>query len=125
MKSITSILSMTLLATFLLVSCSKDTDPADTDIFTGTFKGEIGYTDGETNISQENGSVFVTKVGSRYDFRFSDNIPDLTGVEFEQKDDNTMVNIGASGTGVITINKDNLNIAFSRDGQTWSADCTR
>jgi hypothetical protein len=67
----------------------------------------------------------VTKVGTRYDFRFSDGIPDLTGVEFEKKDDNTMVSVGSSGTGLITINKDKLVIGFTRDNKAWTADCTR
>ena len=125
MKSILSIIGVVLLTTFLFVSCSKDTDPADTDIFAGTFRGKIGYTDAEKNISQDNGSVFVTKVGTRYDFRFSDGIPDLKGVEFERKDDNTMVSIGSSGTGLITINKDHLVIGYTKDNSTWTADCNR
>ncbi|RFS19269.1 hypothetical protein DVR12_23840 [Chitinophaga silvatica] len=125
MKSILSIIGAVLLATVLFVACSKDKDPADTDIFAGTFKGKIGYLDAEKNISQDNGSVFVTKIGTRYDFRFSDGIPDLTGVEFEKKDDNTMISIGSSGTGLITINKDKLVIGFTRDKKTWTADCNR
>lgn len=125
MKSMFRILGVTLLAAFLFASCSKDTDPADTDIFAGTFRGKIGYTDSEKNITQDNGSVFVTKIGTRYDFKFSDGVPALTGIEFERKDDNTMVNVGASGTGLITINKDKLTIGYSKDGRSWSADCTR
>ncbi|GEP92662.1 hypothetical protein SAMN05660909_04607 [Chitinophaga terrae (ex Kim and Jung 2007)] len=125
MKMFMSFMGALLLSTLLFTSCSKDKDPADTDIFAGTFKGKIGYTDSDQNISKDNGSVFVTKVGTRYDFRFSDGIPDLTGVEFEKKDDNTMVSIGSSGTGLITINKDRLVIGFTRDNKAWSADCTR
>lgn len=125
MKSMLKVVSLLLLAVLLFASCSKSTDPADVDIFAGTFKGKISYRDGDKNITQDNGSVFVTKVGTRYDFRFSDGIPDLTGVEFEKKDDNTMVNIGSSGTGVITINKDKLVIGFTRNNQVWGADCTR
>ncbi|HWV65660.1 hypothetical protein [Chitinophaga sp.] len=125
MKSILSVIGVLLLSVVLFTSCSKDTDPADVDVFAGTFKGKIGYVDDEKNISQDNGSVFVTKVGTRYDFRFSDGIPDLTGVEFEKKDDNTMVSIGSSGTGLITINKDKLVIGFARNGRSWTADCGR
>ncbi|MCK7554139.1 hypothetical protein MKQ70_03590 [Chitinophaga sedimenti] len=125
MKSILSVIGALLLTVFIFSSCSKDKDPADTDIFAGTFRGKTGYTDADKNISQDNGSVFVTKVGRNYNFRFADGIPDLTGVEFQNSDDNTMVNIGSSGTGVITINKDKLQIAFTRDGKSWSADCTR
>ncbi|RPD39364.1 hypothetical protein [Chitinophaga barathri] len=125
MRSMLKIVGVLLLSAFLISSCSKDTDPADVDVFAGTFRGKIGYTDAEKNISQDNGSVFVTKVGSRYDFRFSDGIPDITNVEFSKKDANTMVSVGGSGTGLITINKDKLVIGFSRDGRNWSADCGR
>lgn len=125
MKAILSISGLLLLATVFFTSCSKDTDPADRDIFAGTFRGKIGYTDSEKNITQDNGSVFVTKVGGRYDFRFSDGIPDLTNIEFEKKDANTMVSTGSSGTGLITINKDKLVIGFTRDGRSWTADCGR
>lgn len=125
MKSILSVIGVLLLSVVLFTACSKDTAPADVDVFAGTFKGKIGYVDDEKNISQDNGSVFVTKVGTRYDFRFSDGIPDLTGVEFEKKDDNTMVSIGSSGTGLITINKDKLVIGFARNGRSWTADCGR
>lgn len=119
------LLGVLLFAAFVVTACSKDTDPADVDVFAGTFRGKIGYTDAEKNISQDNGSVFVTKVGAKYNFRFSDGIPDLTGVEFQQKDDNTLVSVGSDGTGLITINKDKLVIGFSRNGRNWSADCGR
>lgn len=125
MKSMLKIVGVLLFTVFLMSSCSKDTDPADVDVFAGTFRGKIGYTDAEKNITQDNGSVFVTKVGSRYDFRFSDGIPDLTGVEFSKKDDNTLVSTGSSGTGLITINKDKLVIGFAKDNRAWSADCGR
>lgn len=125
MKSMLKIVGVLLLSVFLLSACSKNTDPADVDVFAGTFRGKITYVDAEKNISQDNGSVFVTKVGTRYDFRFSDGIPDITGVQFERKDDNTMTSIGSSGTGLITINKDKLVITFARDGRNWTADCGR
>ncbi|NIG54432.1 hypothetical protein [Chitinophaga sp. Cy-1792] len=125
MRSLLKICCAVLLTAFVIASCSKSTDPADVDIFAGTFKGSVAYTDSGTNIQQDNGSVFVTKVGTQYNFKFSDNIPALTGVEFEKKDDNTMVNIGANGTGLITINKDKLVIGFTRDGKTWTANCNR
>lgn len=125
MKSMLKLFGVLLFAAFVVSACSKDTDPADVDVFAGTFRGSIGYTDDEKNISQDNGSVFVTKVGTKYNFRFSDGIPDLTGVEFQQKDDNTLVSVGSDGTGLITINKDKLVIGFSRNSRNWSADCTR
>lgn len=125
MKSMLRIMGVMLFTAFLFAACSKDTDPADTEIFAGTFRGKVGYKDAEKDISQANGSVFVTKVGSRYDFKFSDAIPALTGIEFQKKDDNTLVSMGASGTGLITINKDKLVIGFTKDNRTWTADCGR
>ncbi|NLR58300.1 hypothetical protein HGH93_09335 [Chitinophaga polysaccharea] len=125
MKSMLKIVGILLLAAIAFASCSKNTDPADTDIFAGTFRGKVGYIDNEKNISQANGSVFVTKVDTRYDFRFSDGIPDLTGVQFERKDANTLTSVGSDGTGLITINKDKLVIGFTRNGRTWTADCNR
>ncbi|TWF41712.1 hypothetical protein FHW36_103516 [Chitinophaga polysaccharea] len=125
MKSMLKIIGILLLAVIVFASCSKNTDPADTDIFAGTFRGKIGYIDNEKNISQANGSVFVTKIDTRYDFRFSDGIPDLTGVQFEKKDANTLTSVGSDGTGLITINKDKLVIGFTRNGRTWTADCNR
>ncbi|NLR82422.1 hypothetical protein [Chitinophaga eiseniae] len=125
MKSMLKIVGILLLAAIVFASCSKNTDPADTDIFAGTFRGKIGYIDNEKNISQANGSVFVTKIDTRYDFRFSDGIPDLTGVQFEKKDANTLTSVGSDGTGLITINKDKLVIGFTRNGRTWTADCNR
>ncbi|WP_126245300.1 hypothetical protein [Chitinophaga rhizosphaerae] len=125
MKLMLKSIAVLLLAGFIFSSCSKDTDPADVDVFAGTFRGNISYKDSEKDITQANGSVFVTKVGSRYDFRFSDGIPDLTGVQFEKKDANTMVSVGSDGTGIITITKDRLNIGFTRAGRAWTADCGR
>ncbi|MRG47300.1 hypothetical protein GFS24_19415 [Chitinophaga sp. SYP-B3965] len=125
MKFMLKIVGVLLLSALVFSACSKDTDPADVDVFAGTFRGKIGYIDAEKNISQDNGSIFVTKVGTRYNFRFSDGIPDLTGVDFERKDDNTLTSIGSDGTGLITINKDRLVITFARSGRNWSADCGR
>lgn len=125
MKFMLKIVGVLLLSALVFSACSKDTDPADVDVFAGTFRGKIGYVDAEKTINQDNGSVFVTKVGTRYNFRFSDGIPDLTGVDFEKKDDNTLTSIGSDGTGLITINKDRLVITFARSGRSWSADCGR
>ena len=69
MKSMLKLFGVLLFAAFVVSGCSKDTDPADVDVFAGTFRGSIGYTDDEKNISQDNGSVFVTKVGTKYNVR--------------------------------------------------------
>ena len=44
------------------VSCSKNDDPADNDLFVGTYKGHISYTDADGKKSADNGSVTVVKL---------------------------------------------------------------
>lgn len=108
-----------------LASCSKDTDPADTDVFLGTYKGNIAYVKGlSESKSNANGSIIVSKVGATYSFVFSDGIPPLTGVKFEQKDDNTYVSVGDGLTG-ITITASTLNMLVSKDGATWTVSAKR
>jgi hypothetical protein len=101
-----------------LTSCSRDDDPADNDFFAGTYNGSISYNDGTTSISKDNGSVFVTKIasGTKYNFRFSDGIPDL---------DNILVMVGSSATSYIRIDNKDLKILYSKDGKTWTANAVR
>ena len=66
------------------VSCSKNDDPADNDLFVGTYKGHISYTDADGKKSANDGSVTVVKAGGEYYFRFSDGMPDLKGVRFKK-----------------------------------------
>lgn len=108
-------------------SCRNDDDPADNDFFAGTYNGSISYNDGSTNISKDNGSVFVTKIasGTKYNFKFSDDIPDLNGVTFEKQGDNTLVMVGSTATTYIRIDNNDLKILYSVDGKTWTANCTR
>lgn len=110
-----------------LTSCSRDDDPADNDFFAGTYNGSISYNDGTTSISKDNGSVFVTKIasGTKYNFRFSDGIPDLNGVEFEKTGDNNLVMVGSSATSYIRIDNKDLKILYSKDGKTWTANAVR
>lgn len=116
------------LATVLMigvVSCSKDTDPADVDFFVGTYKGNISYLKiGGDKKSIADGKVIVSKVGDTYHFAFSDEIPAITGVKFEKKDDNSYVSIGSGLTG-ITIKADKLTMLVAKDGATWTANCSR
>ncbi len=109
-----------------LASCSSDTDPADVDVFLGTYKGQIGYVNVSPakNISANDGQVIVKKVGSSYSFYFNNDIPDLTGIKFEKKDDNTYVSIGTGLTG-ITISASKLNMLVVKGTETWTANCTR
>ncbi len=110
-----------------LSSCSRDDDPADNDFFAGTYNGSISYNDGTTSISKDNGSVFVTKIasGTKYNFRFSDGIPDLNGVEFEKTGDNTLVMVGSSATSYIRIDYKDLKILYTANGKTWTANAVR
>lgn len=109
------------------VSCSRDDDPADNDFFAGTYRGAISYNGGGTSISKDNGSVFVTKIASstKYNFAFSDGIPDLNGIEFQKSGDNTMISVGNTANSYIKIDKNELRILFSKDGKTWTANATR
>lgn len=124
MKKTVQIFSMLLIALTVMVSCKKDTDPADKDFFVGTYKGTVSYRNGETTINSSDGKVTVSKVGETYNFYFGSNIPDITGVKFEKTGDNSYVSIGSGLTG-ISIDASNLKILVVKDGQTWTANCTR
>ena len=125
MKNVLKIFGIFCLA-FLAFSCSKDDDPADNNIFVGTYNGSISYS-GDESISSDDGAVTVVKTGSNYYFRFSNGIPDLTGVEFEETDDNTLVNVDfEDGIQYIRITASTLEMLYTKEGdETWTADCTR
>ncbi len=127
-------ITMKLATVFLLVvsfltlsSCRKDDDPVDNDFFAGTYRGNISYNDGTTTISKDNGSVFVTKIasGTKYNFSFSDGIPDLNGIEFKKEGDHVLVMIGGTATSYIRIDENTLKILYTSDGKTWTANCSR
>ncbi len=125
MKNVIKILGVVCVA-FLTFSCSKDDDPADNDIFVGTYEGAIGYSHDGDVISTDDGKVTVAKTGDNYYFRFSDGIPDLTGVEFEESDDNVLLNIDfEDGVRYIRITASSLNILYTKNGRTWTANCSR
>lgn len=108
-------------------SCSKDDDPSDNDLFIGKYEGTIGFDDLDNNdndVASARGTVTVTKLGDTYNFAFGNGIPNLNGVDFEQKG-NVLVNIGTAGTGVIRIDAGKLTIAYTKDGKAWTADCER
>ncbi len=130
MKNVIKILGVFMLVMFTAISftsCSDDDDPADNDFFAGTYRGSISYNDGSTTNSTDNGEVFVTKIASntKYNFRFSNSIPDLNGVEFEKQGDNTLVSVGSSATSYIRIDNNELKILYAKDGKIWTANCTR
>lgn len=127
MKNIFKIIGILLLAVVFTVSCSRDDDPADNDFFAGTYKGEVSYKDSSSDISTTDGSVFVTKIGnsSKYNFAFSNSIPDLNDIEFTKTGSNTMVNVGNNANAYITINNSDLDILYIKDGKRWYANCKR
>jgi len=131
MKKAIKILGVMTLLVFTALSfssCSKDDDPVNNEFFAGTYKGSVSYKDGSsTNISTDNGSVFVTKIasGTKYNFSFSNSIPDLNGIEFNQEGDHTLVMIGSTATSYIRIDNNVLKILYIKDGKTWTANCTR
>lgn len=113
--------------TLAVVSCSKDDDPADNDLFVGTYEGSVSYLEDGSNISSDDSSVTVVKAGNNYNFNFNESgIPMLSGVEFKEDGDNTLINVDfEEGLHVIRITASSLNILYSKDGQTWTANCTR
>ncbi len=126
MKKTIQYLGVILFATLIFAACSKDTDPADTDVFVGTYNGRISYNaSGDANdVAATNGTVRVVKVGNNYNFLFSNGIPDLTGVQFE-KNENTLISVGSTESNYIRVTANSLKILFLKDGSVWTADCTR
>ncbi len=108
------------------VSCSKNDDPADNDLFVGTYKGDISYTDADGTKNAKNGSVTVVKAGGEYYFRFSDGIPDLKGVRFKKDGDHTLVNIDLKeGLHFVRIDASSLTILYTKDKKVWTANAKR
>ncbi len=124
MKTYFKILLTLLIVPLVFTACSKDDDPADNDLFVGTYNGTISYISSDKNISTSTGKVTVVKVGNNYKFAFSDGIPDLNGVEFK-KDANEAVSIGNDVSKLIKITANDLNIAYTKDGAVWTANCER
>jgi len=115
------------LVAFSSISCSKNDDPADNDLFVGTYKGSISYSNGEKKESFDNGSVTVVKTGNDYYFRFSNGIEDLKGVSFKKEGDNRLVNIDLKeGVQYIKIDASSLTMFYTnKDGKTWTANAKR
>ena len=107
----------------MLASCSKDDDPKDNDIFVGTYKGKVSYTSSEKNISKDDGRVTVVKLGDKYTFDFSDDIPSIKNKEIK-KGENSYTLDWDEGS-IITIDEKKLTINMLRDGEIWTANCSR
>jgi hypothetical protein len=125
MKNLMRITGALLIAMVIFtVGCSKDDDPADNDFFVGTYNGTITFKNGDQTITDSDGRVTVVKVGDSYSFDFGSNIPNITGVKFQKKDDNTYISVGDGITG-ITVTASTLKMLVSNNSGTWTADCTR
>lgn len=113
----------------LVTACSSSTSPADKDFFVGTYKGSVNFTgnDGD-EISSDKGKITVVKVASKtkYNFEFTNGVPNLNGVEFKKDGDKRMVNVDfEDGVQFITIDASTLKMHYSKDGNTWEADVKR
>ena len=126
MKNVLRIFAVVCLV-FVVTSCSKDDDPADNDLFVGTYNGSVSFNDDDSDISSDDSSVTVVKAGSNYNFKFNESgIPILSGVQFKEDGDNGMINLDfEDGLQVIRITESRLNILYSKDGKTWTANATR
>ena len=123
--SLTALICLIIMA-ISSVSCSKNDDPADNDLFVGTYKGHISYTDADGKKSANDGSVTVVKAGGEYYFRFSDGIPDLKGVRFKKDGDHTLVNVDLKeGLHIVRIAASSLTIFYTKDNKLWTANAKR
>lgn len=125
MKNFLKCFGLVALASLVLISCSKKDDPTDNNLFVGTYEGSIGYIKEGENKSTDNGKVTVVKVGNNYNFVFSDGIPDLKGVKFREDGGNAVVSIDEDETKLIRITANQLTIAYAKDGEVWTANCSR
>lgn len=125
MKNLLKLFLVSIFALFMFTACSDDDDPSDNDLFVGTYKGNVSYVSSDKNVNNADGNVRVVKVGDKYNFIFSDNIPNITGVEFKQEDANYSINVGGSDLSYIRINANTLKIFYVVDGQTWTANAKR
>lgn len=125
LKTLFKTLGVVLLTALVFTSCSKDDDPVDNDLFIGKYKGSISYVDSDMTVNKEDGNVEVIKIGKNYNFIFSDKIPDLTGVQFEKEGENVVINVGSDESHLIRIDANNLNIAYTKEGKVWTANCKR
>ena len=128
MKKIFTVVTLICLSIVALsfTSCSKKDDPADNDLFVGTYKGSISFSNGNEKKAVDNGSVTVVKAGNDYYFRFSDGIEDLKGVSFKKEGDNTLLNVDfQDGVKYIKINASSLTMLYTTEGKTWTANAKR
>lgn len=125
MKASIKILSLLLISIMVFTSCSKDDDPSDNDLFLGKYEGSISFNSSDDeDVSERDGSVTVAKVGNNYTFNFSDGIPSINDIEMEKGDNSTLI-LEDGELGTIRITASSLNIAYTKDGRIWTANCSR
>lgn len=122
MKKSLKIFGMLFFTVALLASCDNDNDPADDNLFVGQYQGTVGYSDpdSDTSISTDDGQVTVVKVGNSYTFNFSNGIPSIKDIVME-KNQNSLI----SSDKAINIDADSVDIIMTKDGKTWTANCSR
>lgn len=124
-KMMSWLLGLFVVTSLLMVSCSDDDSPSDHDIFVGKYNGFVAYSNGESNTEEDEGWVQVVKVGDKYNFLFSNGIPEITGVQFE-KDGDTMLNVGATEFQYIRVTANSLTMLYTENvDDVWRANCTR
>ena len=109
-------------------SCSNDEeDLIKDDAFAGIYKGSVSYKDADKDITTTEGSIFVTKVISdkKYNFAFSNDIPALNEIDVEKTGDKTLVMVGSNATAYVRVDNNEIKIAYTKDGKTWTANCKR
>ena len=114
-----------IMATLMFAAgCSKDDSPTESDLFVGTYTGDITFTGGGETKADDDGKVTVSKVGSTYNFTFGSGIADINGVKFEESNDGSYVSVGDGLTG-ISISASRLNMLVTNSEGTWTANCSR
>lgn len=126
LKKILGLSAVLLFAAMLFGTSSCQGDPSQYDLFIGKYHGKISYTnttDLNKSVAPTDGVVTVSKVGKTYSFFFSNNIPEIVGLRFEQKDDDSYAAIGLESTSFIKIKNDELNLVYIKGllGETWTA----
>lgn len=115
-----------------LASCKSDA-PADHS-FTGTYKGEVIHTVGQTaagTVKADEAQVTIQKINGKYTITFSDNIPAVVEIAMEEEENRLEAIANKESSyiaGLVIRNKDgSINFSFaSKDFRTWKGtNCER
>ncbi len=127
MKHVMKYLGALCLSLLIFTACSRNDDPTDNNLFVGVYKGSISYVDKTQSISTKDGSVTVVKTGNSYYFRFSNDIPDLKGIQFKKEGDDKLVNADfKDGIQYVRISAQSLSILYTQDvSKIWTVNASR